>query len=987
MNRKNSNRARLVNLWTRLSACFVVVGLSLSFIRPAIAESQSVPEAPAAEVKELAAALVGAASGDEQERLLESRKQLMNRALLDALKAISDPIYEKSDYPRALKICQLTVRIAERIGDKIGLGHALLDIGVIHARQLRIAQALESLQKSLALFEAAGYKKGIAGALLNIGIAYVLDQRFEEALPLYEQSLAISEERGDRKMIAAIYLRQGFAHASLGRYELGMDLYNKCRALSEELGDKTILDTALNNIATHYITHGRYAEALDFLLRSLRIKEETGSSDPRSLAIRLLNIGLVFRRQGQYEHALGYAQRSLKIMEGIGDKFAIANLQNNIGVVYKAQGHYDLALEWLQKSFKGYQELKIEAGIARSLNNIGDAYRQKGLFDRALEPLMTSLALREKNYDRGGVCLTLNNLARLYQQQGKYAEMLEVSRRSAAIAEEINSADELWNAQEAMGTALLALGQSEDARQSFLKAIATIESIRHEVAGGGQQQQSFLENKLSPWMGLIALLVSRGDDLEALSVAEQSKARVLLDTLQGGHDSLQKSLSDRERQDDEQKRLRLVSLNSQLGAERSREKPDSARVAELKEKIDKARLDFEAFETGLYVAHPELRTKRGEAPIIKTDELAALVPDPASALLEYVVANNETYLFAITKANVRSKAEVRLYRLPIGRAGLAKQIEVFRQQVASRDLAFRASAAALYELLLKPAREQLKGKTQLIIVPDDRLWDLPFQTVLTRPNRFLIEDAAVAYAPSLTALREMNRRRKDAGSGSTTLLALGNPRLGSASLKRAALTLRDERLGPLPEAEQEVKALRQLYGASRSRVYVGEEAREERVKIEASQARILHFATHGMLNNAAPMYSYLALAEGGAKEDGLLEAWELMQLELKADLAVLSACDTARGRIGAGEGIIGLSWAMFIAGVPSIVVSQWKVETAGTRDLMVNFHRLLISPPGAGRTRPTKAEALRASALKLMKNPATSHPFYWAGFVLVGDGR
>ena len=111
-----------------------------------------------------------------------------------------------------------------------------------------------------------------------------------------------------------------------------------------------------------------------------------------------------------------------------------------------------------------------------------------------------------------------------------------------------------------------------------------------------------------------------------------------------------------------------------------------------------------------------------------------------------------------------------------------------------------------------------------------------------------------------------------------------------------------------------------------------------------------------------------------------------MQLNLHADLAVLSACETARGRIGAGEGMIGLSWAMFIAGVPSIVVSQWKVESAGTRDLMVDFHHALIASAATGRAKPTKTEALRQAALKLMKNPETNHPFYWAGFVLVGDG-
>jgi CHAT domain-containing protein len=116
----------------------------------------------------------------------------------------------------------------------------------------------------------------------------------------------------------------------------------------------------------------------------------------------------------------------------------------------------------------------------------------------------------------------------------------------------------------------------------------------------------------------------------------------------------------------------------------------------------------------------------------------------------------------------------------------------------------------------------------------------------------------------------------------------------------------------------------------------------------------------------------------------LLEAWELMQLDLKAELAVLSACETARGRYGAGEGVIGLTRALFVAGVPSIVVSQWKVESASTRDLMLNFHRRMRAP--AAKAKMTKAEVLRQAVLKVMKNPETSHPFYWAGFVLVGDG-
>ena len=187
-------------------------------------------------------------------------------------------------------------------------------------------------------------------------------------------------------------------------------------------------------------------------------------------------------------------------------------------------------------------------------------------------------------------------------------------------------------------------------------------------------------------------------------------------------------------------------------------------------------------------------------------------------------------------------------------------------------------------------------------------------------------------------------------------------------------------LGPLPQAEREVRTLAEVYGRERSRVYVGAEASEERLKKEAGGSRILHLATHGILNDASPMYSQLVLShsQAGAREDGLLEAWEILNLDLNADLAVLSACETGRGRPGPGEGVIGLSWAFFVAGCPTTVVSQWKVESASTTELMLAFHRNLKS----GRP---KAQALQAAALKLLRDPRYRHPFYWAGFVVVGD--
>ena len=965
----------------RSAFCLLILGLIL--ITPAHAQSQSLSTSPtSSEVKDLAVALVRTKSDEERDQLLTQKVQLKNAELLVALKSLADPLVQKGEYNEAVRISQMAVRIAEEMGDRLQLGLALYQVGAIHARRIPPKDALNYLEKSLAIFEEVGAKKHQVRALHAIGITYDNDRRRELAIKTFETSLQLSEQLGDKEMTAQILNGLGSSYTELGNHEMGLEYYHKARVLSEQADYKILLNQVLNNIGRIYTARGRYTEALDYLHRSLKIVEDMGSAaDRHSLANKLQSIGLIYRRQGNYDQALAYARRSLAIFEETDDKFAIANLHNNIGVIYKAQGSYAQALEWFQKALAGYEEQKATPGIARSLNNIGDTYRLLGRYEEALEPLQKSLRLREQGNDRGGISLSLNNLGRLYYEQGKYAELLDVSRRAAQLAELLNVPEELWTAQEKIGRALFALGQPEEARKSFLASIATLESLRSNVAGSEQQQQNFLENRLSPWLGMIDLLVSQRKYAEALTFAEQSKARVLLDTLQAGRANIRESRSKEEQQVEEQLRLQLVSVNSKLTTEMRRDKPDEARVTELKAQVQKARLEYEDFQTRLYLAHPEMKVRRGEAPVIKSEELAAMLPDDASALLEYVVGKNQTYLFVATKRT--AGPDVRVYTLPIKREELIKSTEGFRQQLAGRDLGFRASALKLYDLLLKPAEVQLRGKSNLIIAPDNTLWDLPFQALLNGAHRFVIQDAAIAYAPSLTVLREMTKRRQIPADGPASLLALGNPIVGNETIKRAELTLRDGKLESLPEAEQEVKALGRLYGASRSKVYIGADAREDRVKSEASRAKILHFATHGILNNVSPMYSHLALAEGGAGQDGLLEAWELMQLDLQADLVVLSACETARGRIGAGEGMIGFSWAMFIAGVPSIVVSQWKVEAAGTRDLMVAFHRGLL----ATKSKPTKTEALRQAALKLMQNPETSHPFYWAGFVLVGDGR
>jgi CHAT domain-containing protein len=232
---------------------------------------------------------------------------------------------------------------------------------------------------------------------------------------------------------------------------------------------------------------------------------------------------------------------------------------------------------------------------------------------------------------------------------------------------------------------------------------------------------------------------------------------------------------------------------------------------------------------------------------------------------------------------------------------------------------------------------------------------------------------AVSYAPSLTVVREI--RRRPAAPGPPTLLAMGKSDFGAAG--RSAPRSMSE-LGPLPEAERQVQRIQSLYGPSRASAYLGAEAREDRFKAEAPRHRILHLATHGVLDETSPLYSHVVLGPG-AEEDGLLEAWEILDLDLEADVVVLSACETGRGRVAPGEGVVGMMWALFGSGAGAMVVSQWKVEPESTAELMTAFHRGLAG--GRGRA----AEHLRAASLELARSERYAHPFYWAGFVLVGN--
>ena len=930
---------------------------------------------------ELAVAMLAAKTAAERRALFDAEKDLQSTALVVALRK-QDIFSRQQLLSQALPIYQAAFEVAEWIDDKKNLPIITQILGLLHFSQGNFAEALDFYQKSVALYEALGDKSAIPELLNYMGQIHFARGSYAEAQLLFRKSLAVSEEMGDKRNVAFALNTIGTLFSIQGNYLQGVEYYRRSLAICEELNDKNLMISPLNNLGSTYRLLGNNALALEYYQRSLKLSE--GIDDKKRLANTLSNIGEIHFSQANYSQALEYLKKALELAESAGYKPDVVAYEHIIGNVHVERREYALALAHYEKSLSMSEALGQKMVTAFTLQNIGNVHLLQGSHARALDHLQRSLALAEQLGDTLAVAGAQIGFSNVYLSQGNYAGALQAAERALAAGSHMQKPDVLWTSHNLIGRSQRALGKLDLARHSFTNAIEIIEAMRAGVAGGEEDKQRFFQDKLIPYHSMVELLIESQNLNDALIYAERAKARTLLDVLSSGRINVIKSMTKEEQEREQALNAELVVINSQV--QEATQRRDTPALAELKTKQEKARLEYEAFQTNLYAAHPELKVQRGRSRLLNVDELDQLLNDDKTAILEYVVGEKNSYLFVITKAAGRGKrVTLKVYPLGLNAQTLTEQSESFRQRVADRDLSVKTPARQLYDQLVKPAEMQLRGVNKLIIVPDGVLWDLPFQALYRGERGYLLESFAISYAPSLSVLREMKRKGSTLVSANrgSELLALGNPVMNVEAVAKSSLVREDE-LVPLPGAEREVNTLGELYGRNRSKVLIGDKATEEEVKNEAERYRLLHFATHAILDDRNPMYSRIILSRSkdDKRQDGMLEAWELMKLDLTAQMVVLSACQTARGRIGAGEGMIGMSWALFVAGSPAVVVSQWKVDSDRTTELMIAFHQNLVRR----KRGTTKAEALRAAALKLLQGKY-SHPVYWAGFVLIGNER
>jgi len=886
-------------------------------------------------------------------------------------KLISGMLYrDGDDVDAAMKDWQSSLQLSEEIDYKKGIADALINIGRLNKDQGQYAEAMSKADRSLKLFQDLSDKKGIGQDLSLIGDIYTAQADYDKALDFFQQSLKVGEELGDLAEIGKSYIRLGTIAAAMGNDELSLEYSHKAEELFKKAGSKLDLAAVENNIANRLVKQGQVSLALDYYLKVQKIAEEVGSK--RWLALPAINIGVIHENLGNYKLAMEYYQKAFELYEASGMKSTAVIALSNIAGVHALEGRYDRALDYYKQALSRHEALDQKGGAAGVRGDIAYVYEKKGEYETAFQYCLESLHQYQQFKEKEKVTELTLLLAQIQRDLKRFTDELESAQKAKQLAMEQNWNNMLWATLLEEGKAYKELAEPEKALASFKESVQVVESVRTQVPGTETAAPYFFQSMTEPYYELIQLLVAQNRINDAFKYAELSKARILLDVLESGKTHITKTMTAEEKEREKKLRSDLIILNTQLS---NANPTDAVHIRMLKEKLRTARLDFESFRTNLYALHPELQIQRGEIPPADADQIVKSMGLKAT-ILEYVVAKNETLLFVINKS---PQPILEVHKIDISQKELSELTEKFRHQMAIQDLGFRSLAEQLYKLLIEPAESKLTELDSVIIIPDQQLWELPFQALENRTGQYLIEAHAVSYAPSLSALSEMVKLKQ---SGIPKLLALGNPLLTDQTKEWVdAMRAQDAQL---PEAEKEVSELADVYG-KQSKIYVGAQAREGVLKAEAGNFSVIHIAAHGIFNDVDPMYSHIALSkeEGSENEDGLLEPWEILDLDLKAEMVVLSACETARGKISTGEGIIGFAWAFFIAGSPSIVVSQWKVDSASTTLLMRDFHSIWRN--SMNHQRISKAQALRNAEMKLLQNKQYRHPYYWAGFIVIGD--
>jgi CHAT domain-containing protein/Flp pilus assembly protein TadD len=830
-----------------------------------------------------------------------------------------------------------------RAGDAAGAGVAV-DL-LCQAAGVEAALGRADLKRQ---FEEAGRTAHpgaeLADLLLRAGaqIAHQAPAKAEERTRL---ALRLAHAAADDQRIAAALSNLGYLRIREGQLGLAQGMLEQAQERARKAGDERGLVQVMINLALAHKLQGRLSIARRLYGEALSRARALGLG--RDVGVLVSNLARVHEAAGDLERALAGDLEALGIHQKLGPPRAVAIDLSNLGATYARLGRLDDAEKSYLEARRVAEGIRDHDTLEAIFLNHGHLQKVRGKIPEAralYQAALDSLRRVEKHLYEPVV---LSNLAWLDAEAGRCEEAVPLFVRAAHAALRFGDIETGWTALYGEAFCARRSGDVAKARRTLGQAIALVERQRAGLAAGARGGRFFSAKVHHLYRDAVDLALQAGDTPAAFELAERSRARTLLEALAGGR-AVERSAPEVLRRWLAEAAEKVAAAERALIAAHATGDTTAAAKA-----LEEARRRHDEL---LDAARPHATTIAARRSL--ADIQASLPPD--AALLEYVLLPDRIAMFLLRRDRLAAATA------PLGLKEVRRSVEDFRKSMTLAERGeiggrWKRPLRHLFAALVGPVRAHLQGARQLYVVPSGVLNLIPFGALLDG-DRPLVEDFAVTMLPAASALLHVRRPIPPRAR----LLALGNPAFASKSL------------AALPAAEAEARAVAAALPGGE--VWLGADASEARLKGAVASVDILHLATHGEPNPQAPLFSALHLAPGEG-EDGRLEVHEILRLDLRAALVVLSACQTAlQAGLGAplpaGEDFIGLIAALLEAGAASVLATLWPVADRSTAELMGTFYRAL---PQEGR-----AQALRSAQRALRRRHP--HPFFWAPFVLVGDG-
>lgn len=852
-----------------------------------------------------------------------------------------------------------------------------IEIAYAYAQSFNLEKSHYYNQKVIRIFKKLYGVESIdvADMYMNVGLTFVRNGDYRQAENYLSKALTIYQKKSapDSKTFNRIYNNLGWLYRKKGNYEKALEYSKKALKIKLLNYDEYHPSVAkyYGNIADNYYAKGAVEKGLPYMEKALDISRKSLGEDHPQTAGILGDLGDFYAAVGRIEDAKKMMQKNIEINErrlGLTHPYVVS-AHNAIGELYEEEKEYDKALEVYQQNLNRYlsHDYRIDHLVSDAYDDIAEVFLKKGALDAALYNNGLALEYLAKNYVFSPSDFSKNPSFHQVESEVDFVYALDAKAYilNERYSKNQNSSD-LENALKAIQTAVDAI---EKIRRGYstTEERQTLNEAMHQVfeLGVGLAYQMYDKTGDGQYLRL------------ALSFSEKSKASILWQNMNENF-ALANSGIPAEVMDD------IASLRAQIQAlEEHFFESDKVAKEKIANQLFNAKRSYEEKIGAIEQYNPAYFKLKYASPEVDIENLKSKTKSEQIAFVEYFYDDHNIYLFVISNGKLKGEKMAYSKALDSAIIGL-RDFDVMRFSQKNQNSDYINRLDFLYKNLIQPIWKEIKASKQVVFVPHGVMNYLSFEMLAPQTNKkdfrklpYLLKNHHIQYAWSLSFYEKKHTQTYDHKYNYLGFAPSFHDKNLAANTDNQSLNYRDN-LIDLNYSESEITKANSFFNGN---IFIGNEASETSFQQLAPESKIIHLATHALANDQQPMHSGLVFSnQKDTMEDGYLNAYEIYNMKLSAELAVMSACNTGFGKLAEGEGVISLGRAFSYAGCKSVMMSLWMANDQSTSKLIGSFYENLDKGQ-------RKDEALRNAKITYLENadPFTAHPYFWAGIVGVGD--